>query len=642
MKIIDVAKVAFAAVTLIPCSAYLPKPNKPNGALIKRSLGVEKQNVLCEGKCESRLETLINGENGSYGNMFEVRAKKDLFIDSVEFYCDLKQEVSYEIYSKSGTYNGFEKSPDDWTLVSKGTVMAGGPNTPTSTPEFDSPFLLEAGLSRAFYVTLLNPDIRYTFADTEGEVFTADDNLEILVGIGVAAYPFGPFFYRPRLFNGAVNYHIFESYSPSAVPSTVLSSVPTIHHSEAPSVPPATIITYSYLLEHDASSSNMDILTSVDFVVTRFIEDTLIDDNDFRLRPLVEPFGIELVGVNSNTVDMSSRESLTCEVGVDTHVCSLVDIVVQVRHDDTISEAQVRHTFLVYANKIEDILAFPKKEYVGRVAVETQVILSIHGPQLEPFPDVAIDIFEGEMMNYVDSKLGMINLADVRIDEQIMSNPEPQADFLAATGLGAKPKKRKPPNRALQTPDKSSLDLAVTVTGEYLPPPKLDLGVEVTESLSENGDGNDFVDVLKKFPEFEKITSIEPRVLAPEPLVVEDIEEVAIENTDDFNNDFQVANAEKKGFMGSTASYVLFAIIGFIMVAVTTVFGFLYIKNKKKNETHPEPEYDSIERMEIHDDRDRILNRAMSEDGFKDDNKRSSLTWDIRGGAKRFSLLWTG
>lgn len=132
----------------------------------------------------------------------------------------LDTSVCFEVYSKVGTYEGYELdaqsndngtvTSDTWESIGASTVTGLGPEVPTEIPigALD-PIFIEAGGTRAFYITMLEPEMRYTepvYGEVTGDVFSGspDGHIELLVGSAVA-YPFQEA-WRDRIFNGAVVY----------------------------------------------------------------------------------------------------------------------------------------------------------------------------------------------------------------------------------------------------------------------------------------------------------------------------------------------------------------------------------------------------------------------------------------------------
>ncbi|THJ29797.1 hypothetical protein E8K88_17915, partial [Lampropedia aestuarii] len=128
--------------------------------------------------------------NNRQGVMFDVAASNDVTITGFGIYpyVDMN-DVTFEVYTRSGTYAGFESNPSEWTLIGTAGV------TGSASELVDIPVTLntaiESGASQAFYITSTGPyNIRYRATTSpSGTAFIGDANIDILVGAGVV-YPF--------------------------------------------------------------------------------------------------------------------------------------------------------------------------------------------------------------------------------------------------------------------------------------------------------------------------------------------------------------------------------------------------------------------------------------------------------------------
>ena len=313
-----------------------------------------------------------------------------------------------------------------------------------------------------------------------------------------------------------------------------------------------------------------------------------------------------------------------CLVTDDSHICSIIKVLVRVDHNPTITQEEVRHTFLYYAIDISIGFDFFKTYYIGDIALETDIFISISGNDLDGFADHTRILFEETMKNYVNNKLDDVSVSAVKITSQNMgsmpttTSPVPvKSKYISTNEVGAKPKIRNNLGRRLQKPTTvSSLDLVVGVTGEYLPPPSIDFGLTVTESLSEEGDGRDFLDSLKNFTVFENLTAIQARP----NLALSDSKTDTIESMNDEED-------EEK----SKISYpILFGVLGSVLLMIVTVLGFLYVKNKKKIEDEEvDEEYDSISRIEdLMEDCMSRGSRISTRERLVESKKTPSLLWN--------------
>ena len=175
-----------------------------------------------------KVATTLRGGVKQAGVMFDVHVPSEaeggppegLTVIGFEASTSLTDTVCFEVYSKNGTYEGFELAAqtnangtwfsNTWDSLGASTVAGQGAGLPTNIPigALD-PVFVEAGGTRAFYITMTEPEMRYTepvYGEKTGDLFSGspDGHIELLVGLAVA-YPFREA-WRDRIFNGAIVY----------------------------------------------------------------------------------------------------------------------------------------------------------------------------------------------------------------------------------------------------------------------------------------------------------------------------------------------------------------------------------------------------------------------------------------------------
>lgn len=162
----------------------------------------------------NKVATTLHGGLKQAGMMFDIRVptvaqggpSEGLTVLGFESSTFLKDSVCIEVYTKSGTYEGFENdvvqnadgtwSSPSWSILGAATVTGAGETLPTVIPIGSlDPIFIEPGKTQAFYVTMSITEQRYTdpkFGENSGDVFSSseDQHLELLVGAAVE-YPFG-------------------------------------------------------------------------------------------------------------------------------------------------------------------------------------------------------------------------------------------------------------------------------------------------------------------------------------------------------------------------------------------------------------------------------------------------------------------
>ena len=158
-----------------------------------------------ETPSSNELMTTFRGGNGQAGNMFDVIPKSDIVIEGIDIHTSVKSLVNVEIWSKTGTWEGYDRSNAKWTYRGKKTVMGKGPGAKTNVNGFDEIYM-KKGRRYALYVTLDHKEMLYSNGGSHGSVLADDHNLSILVGAG-KKYPFNDTI-NNRGWNGAIRYRL--------------------------------------------------------------------------------------------------------------------------------------------------------------------------------------------------------------------------------------------------------------------------------------------------------------------------------------------------------------------------------------------------------------------------------------------------
>lgn len=179
----------------------------PDGA----GLCASCQAGICENLCGPNLSdtTTFNSNNALDGAMFDVVAKQDIHV--IGFDLNLSDNSGNPhnvlVYSKQGSYFGFEFDASAWTLLGAASVISAGPDSPTALP-LALDVRISTGTTQAFYVTTQGTAMEYTNGTSEGAVYTSNASFDLLEGVG-SVQNFGGI-YSPRIFNGNVYYRVCE------------------------------------------------------------------------------------------------------------------------------------------------------------------------------------------------------------------------------------------------------------------------------------------------------------------------------------------------------------------------------------------------------------------------------------------------
>merc|ERR1712226_439426 len=172
----------------------------------------------------AELVTTFSDNNGSQGNMFDIKALQDLTVTEMDVNTSASGSVSVTVYTKSGTYSGSENDSSAWTNntpILSTSVASQGRGNPTPLPAFDG-VAVASGATQAFFVVVQN--IRYTNGSTVGTLFVENSHMQFFEGIGRSG-SFGSAIYSPRVWNGAIRYTL-ESVTPAPVTPAPVTPAP--------------------------------------------------------------------------------------------------------------------------------------------------------------------------------------------------------------------------------------------------------------------------------------------------------------------------------------------------------------------------------------------------------------------------------
>lgn len=167
------------------------------------------KNVFIGPLCDT-IQTTFKGGNRQDGVMFDITARTPVTINGFDLNLSDTQSgnVGLKIYTKNGTYAGFEQNPSAWTLIDTVIIYNPAPTgKPTAVP-VSLNISISSGKAAAFYITvdtaISHAKLEYTNGKVAGNVYCENYNLQFKEGIALA-FPFGKT-YSPRVWNGIIHY----------------------------------------------------------------------------------------------------------------------------------------------------------------------------------------------------------------------------------------------------------------------------------------------------------------------------------------------------------------------------------------------------------------------------------------------------
>jgi len=181
------------------------------------------------------ISTGYEGSAYGNGNMFTILTKSaNIVITNFYIHTHSDGIVSVEIYTRDGTFEGYERRPGAWNLLSAIEVQGQGAGKPTPLPSKSfEPIQIDAQSRKSFYITLSNGDLLYSLGDGSMEPIASTDEIDVFEGCG-KSYKFRTTF-KDRRWNGDIVYTAFRG-------GVVKTKLPTPSPTKIPSIEPTQAI----------------------------------------------------------------------------------------------------------------------------------------------------------------------------------------------------------------------------------------------------------------------------------------------------------------------------------------------------------------------------------------------------------------
>lgn len=159
------------------------------------------------------ITTTFAGGNANEGVMFDLEVLgPDILVTGADFNFEDLGSTTINVYTRLGSYVGFEGSSAGWTLVSS-TFLAStnAEGTPTAVDFVD--FLLSSNTVYGLYFVSTNFDVDLSY--TNGANTFSNSDVELTLGAGINNLFSGTF--SPRTWNGTLNYDVTSVSAPASL-----------------------------------------------------------------------------------------------------------------------------------------------------------------------------------------------------------------------------------------------------------------------------------------------------------------------------------------------------------------------------------------------------------------------------------------
>jgi lysophospholipase L1-like esterase len=289
------------------------------------------------------LFTTNNSNINFNGTMFDLVAHEDIVIDSFDVKINSLGTQDVEIYTKVGSYIGFELDPSPWTLVDVVTVEVLDPNIQTHVP-FTS-FSIAQDDTVGIYLRMANSGSNLSYRNSGSPQIRSTNELTMLTGNGVNFNQTNTYF--PRDWNGRVYYH------------------------------------YGERLQGDCSSGRFPVTAYLSDIPFETIQDTIIDIQDTLI--ITATTGMTdyewMDGSTGSTYDFVASQfgngiHYVTVIAYDSLNCFHLDTVI-VGVADLVSTQELSNDISVFPNPTNGVIHF------SDLQVSEAEILTLYGKRIE-------------------------------------------------------------------------------------------------------------------------------------------------------------------------------------------------------------------------------------------------------------------
>jgi M6 family metalloprotease-like protein len=132
-----------------------------------------------------------------HGQIFDLKAKSDIIMKAFYFRINtVRKWYGYKVYTKSGSYKGYENDPDSWTLVRPQVgIRSAGLNSNVYSKNFNRPYVpILKDTTQAFLIVMSAPLARFVDLSDTDDVVTGETvcatfpQVDVMAGQTVAQY----------------------------------------------------------------------------------------------------------------------------------------------------------------------------------------------------------------------------------------------------------------------------------------------------------------------------------------------------------------------------------------------------------------------------------------------------------------------
>ena len=161
--------------------------------------------VSCPSDCTLTFETTFNPQYYGNGNVFKIKAVKDITITGFTIHAYSRGTGSIKVWDKSGDYVGHQYNPSMWNEIQANTVVGKGYRSGTVLAKLVTPISVAAGSFHSFYFYSTDLMILFSSGTVEGSTYKQNSDIIFYEGKFNGGSEFGGVG-GPYVWNGIIEY----------------------------------------------------------------------------------------------------------------------------------------------------------------------------------------------------------------------------------------------------------------------------------------------------------------------------------------------------------------------------------------------------------------------------------------------------
>jgi len=428
--------------------------------------------------CPSQISTNFEDDDGSFGISFNVLSKKKIYLYGLDIHTSLNEasgSCNFQIYTINGNfmYDSFFSGLDKWSLVAKGTLVGRGVGNPTPIPHQEfNPVVIQPNKAQRFYITLEKSRLLFKDVMNSLDDNHHNDDFLIMSGSGVLSKsiidaPIAP----AKLFQGRMFYRTLD-------PCITLSPMPTLNHiptlNPIPSFQPMHVV-YNLIVKHSQSLDRSHVRIQVETYVKEFFYNEF--SRDKSIHQFKEDYDLKLIHATTTLQFLNNKDY--CSSSDDLFTCTGIGIDLELSHHSKVEEGFLDFYFLQMSDDITLYITDNIFETidVGDKPVEIITNITLVG---------ARNAMEQSEQKYFKSVLKNFLFASLESSAEILYIDIKRQGILVSQDQNVVQKLKDPKEFKRRNSQLiySSLEIEAVVTGKYRPPPNIDFGSLVVESIN--------------------------------------------------------------------------------------------------------------------------------------------------------------